>query len=49
MKRAHTFIQSITDALGPYRDVDGTQIVIDAYKEAHRLREVIKQLEKINR
>ena len=49
MKRAHTVIQSITDALGPYRDLAGTQIVIDAYKEARRLREVIKQLEKINR
>ena len=49
MKRAHMFIQSITDALGPYRDVDGTQIVIDAYKEGRDLREVIKQLEKINR
>jgi len=49
MKRAYDFIHSITDALGPYKDVDGTQIVIDAYKEARRLREVIKQLEKINR
>ena len=49
MKRAHTCIQSITDALGPYRDLAGPQIVIDAYKEARALRDVIKQLEKINR
>ena len=44
LNRAYNFIHSITDALGPYKDVNGKQIVIDAYKEAHRLREVIEQL-----
>ena len=47
LKRAHTFIQSITDALGPYKGINGTQLVADAYKEGRALREVIEQLEKI--
>ena len=49
MKRAYDFIYSITDDLGPYRDVDGRQdgikICIDAYEEGRALREVIKKLE----
>ena len=49
LKRAHTFIQSITDALGPYKGINGTQLVADAYEEGRALREVIKQLEKIKR
>ena len=44
LNRAYNFIHSITDALGPYKDVNGKQIVIDAYKEGRALREVIEQL-----
>lgn len=49
MKRAYDFIHSITDALGPYKGINGTQLVADAYEEGRDLREVIEQLEKINR
>ena len=49
MKRAYDFIYSITDALGPYKGINGTQLVADAYTEGRALREVIEQLEKINR
>ena len=48
MKRAHKFIADITDALGPYKDVNGTQVVMDAWKEASALREVIEKLEGTN-
>lgn len=33
------FIESITDATGPYRDLDGHQIVADAYKVLAALEE----------
>jgi len=45
LKRSHTFIQSITDALGPYKGINGTQLVADAYKEARALHQTIEQLE----
>jgi len=48
MKRAHTFIQSITDALGPYKDVNGTRVVSDAWEESRVLRQTIEQLEGVN-
>lgn len=48
LKRAHTFIQSITDALGPYTDINGTRVVADAWGEASALREVIEKLEGTN-
>ena len=47
MKRAHKFIADITDALGPYKDVNGTQVVMDAWKEARALRQTIEQLEEV--
>jgi len=34
------FIESITDALGPYKDLNGHQIVHDAYKVMRVIREV---------
>ena len=45
LKQAHKFIEDITDALGPYKGIDGTQLVADAYKEARALHQTIEQLE----
>lgn len=45
LNRAYNFIYSITDALGPYTEINGTQLVSDAYKEASALREVMNRMQ----
>ena len=47
LNRAYDFIHAITDALGPYKGIDGTQLVADAYKEARVLHQTIEQLKGI--
>lgn len=44
LKSAFKFIESITDALGPYTYVNGTGLVYDAYNELRGIRETIGQV-----
>ena len=48
LKHAYKFIESITDALGPYKYVNGTDLVVDAYEESNAIREVLEQIKGTN-
>lgn len=48
LKHAHKFIESIADALGPYKYVNGTDLVVDAYEESNAIREVLEQIKGTN-
>lgn len=48
LKHAYKFIESIADVLGPYKYVNGTDLVADAYEESNAIHEVLEQIKGTN-